>query len=75
MVISQLLGVVEALTGHDLLAELLAPLAGDLGRSPPCRLGGGEVAAATRAVARNYRGLAEQLPGLWQGAAAEAPSR
>lgn len=72
LLIGGVLEVVRTLTGRDLLAELLDPLAGDMGAVSSMLTGWREIGAATAAVGENYRGLAAQLPAVWEGEAATA---
>lgn len=72
LLIGGVLEVVRVLTGHDLLAELLDELAGDMGAVSSMRAGWLHAAAALGGVEENYRGLAAQLPAVWQGESAAA---
>lgn len=72
LLIGGVLEVVRRLTGRDLLVELLEPLAGDMDAVSSMRQGWQELAAATGAVGENYRALAHQVPGVWEGLSADA---
>lgn len=60
---------VRSLTGYDLFAEALEPLAGDPAALASMQLGWRQVAEALGAVAENHTDLAGQLPGVWEGGA------
>lgn len=60
---------VRSLTGHDLFAEALEPLAGDPGALASMQLGWRQVGEALGAVGANHSDLADQLPGVWEGGA------
>lgn len=72
LLIGGVLEVVRRVTGRDLLAELLEPLAGDMDAVSSMRAGWTELAAATGAVGENYRALAGQVPAVWEGLSADA---
>ncbi|GAA1922739.1 hypothetical protein GCM10009737_25350 [Nocardioides lentus] len=63
---------VRHLTGHDLLAELVEPVSGDVAALGVMRDGWGRAAVALDAVAGNHDGLGRQLPGVWEGGARRA---
>jgi len=60
---------VRSLTGHDLFAEALEPLAGDPAALASMQLGWRRVSEALGGVAENHTDLAGQLPGVWEGGA------
>ncbi len=72
LLVGGVLEVVRRVTGRDLLVELLDPLAGDMDAVSSMRAGWRELAVATGAVGENYRALARQVPGVWEGRSADA---
>jgi hypothetical protein len=70
--ISKIDWVVEKVTGTSLLEELFKPIAGDFDAVSSMQKGWGEIGVALGAVGDNYSSLADQLPGVWTGPAAQA---
>ena len=70
LLIGAVLEVVRTLTGRDLFAELLEPIAGDFDMVSAMQQGWLHLGDAAQGVERGWTGLGEQLARDWEGEAA-----
>ncbi|PKH42122.1 hypothetical protein SAMN05192575_107194 [Nocardioides alpinus] len=72
LIIPAIDGIVDKITGWSLLEALFKPVAGDFNAVSQMQLAWGNVGNACAGVGQNYTSLGQQLPGVWQGPAADA---
>ena len=75
LLISSIDWAVDQLTGWSLLEALFKPIAGDFDALASMQKAWGNVGTSLGAVGDNYRGMAGQLPSVWEGDAAHAAQR